>query len=53
MIKKVRVQLDAHSEDANFFKEKQKEYRNEGKYAAQLFKEMIEYYKETTKDNLL
>lgn len=50
---KVMIQLQAYADDAIFFREKQNEYRAQEKYAAELFKEMVEAYKKINENKLL
>ena len=46
MINRTTIQFTAYLEDAEDFKKLQNHYRNEGLYAAELFKDIIEAFKE-------
>ncbi len=46
MISKSMIQFHALTEDADYFKELQFTYRKEGKYAAELFRDLIKVYKD-------
>jgi hypothetical protein len=50
MVNKTTLMIVVKSEDAEYFKKLQKEYKDEGKAAFLLFGEIIKYFKEKNKE---